>query len=270
MGTILKHAMAQPDLCNKEGVFFDLPANMSLAVTDSLISPGKVAVNQSVAGMTGSQLRALINKIDRIYRSDVSTPIADMVAEGIRSAITLTRILGQAAGSSTEFAGILASGQQLDVWPARPKDIGGVYLNGGGAVALGGLYGGVSAAVFAWAQAVVAGLASVMIPAQTTSGQSPFGGMVIFGGVEKTYAPKIESMQLTLQGQVGAVPPQPVAMTMKRTFGDDNDISVFWLEKPVIITNNENFALTLMPNVSGITNFELIALMIGQVQSKVL
>ena len=195
---------------------------------------------------------------------------ADMILEGLLPAISLVRIIAQAAQGSSEFAGILASGQQLDVWPLRPKDVGGVYLNGN-ATAARGLYGGVSAGVFSWATVVVAGVAIAIIPAQTTSGQSPYGGLIIFGGIEKTYTPKIESISLVLQGQpVGTVPAQPTAMTMKRTFGDDNDISLFWLEKPALVTQNENFGVTLMPNVSGATNFELVAMMVGQVQSKVL
>lgn len=272
---VMKFAKQQPDLFNLVAkppavpAFYDLAPNMTLQVTDALISPGKPSVNQAVAAMSGNQLNALIAKIDSIYRSDVSSPIADMVAEEIRSAIALVRIIAQAAQGSSEFAGILASGQQLDVWPLRPKDVGGVFLNGAGAAARG-LYGGVSAGVFGWAQPVVAGVASAIIPAQTTSGQSPFGGMVVFGAIEKTYTPKIESISPILQGQpVGTVPAQPSAMTHKRTFGEDNDVSIFRFEKPIIITQNENFGFSIMPNASGICNFEFIALMVGQVQNKV-
>lgn len=270
MGYIFKKAMEDPELF-KNGSFVDMPAAMTIAVDDAIISPGKVAVNQAVAQMSGNQLANLVKKMDRIWRSDVSTPIADMIVEGLRPAITLVRIIAQAAQGSSEFAGILASGQQLDVWPLRPKDVGGVFLNGN-ATAARGLYGGVSAGVFTWFNpAMVAGVVNAIIPAQTTSGQSPFGGLIIFGGIEKIYTPKIESVSLVLQGQpVGTVPAQPAAMTMKRTFGDDNDISIFWLEKPALITQNENFGVSIMPNVSGATNFELIAMMVGQVQSKVL
>jgi len=272
MGIVAKYARQQGDLYNKAAnAFYDLPANMTLQVSSALISPGKVSVNQAVAAMTGNQVNALIAKLDSIYRSDVSNPIADMVAEEVGSIIALVRIIAQAAQGSSEFAGILASGQQLDVWPLRAKDIGGVYLNGAGTGAKG-LYGGTSAGVFSWYQAgLVAGTVAHIIPTQTTSGQSPYGGLVILGAIEKTYTPKIESVSLILQGQPsGTVPAQPAAMTAKRTFGEDNDLSIFRLEKPVIITQNENFGLDIMPNVSGATNFELIAVMCGQVQSKVL
>jgi hypothetical protein len=270
MGIVMKYASEQKDLC-QAGNFLTLPSAATLAVESALISPGKVAVNQAVGGMTGNQLAALVAKLDSIYRSDVSHPIANLIAEEIRSIITLVRILSQAAQGSSEFAGILASGQQLDVWPLRPKDIGGVYLNGAGTGAKG-LYGGVSAGVFSWYRAgLIAGTISNIIPTQTTSGQSPFGGMVLLGATEKTYTPKIESVSLVLQGQpVGTIPAQPAPMTMKRTFGEGNDISIFRLEKPVIITQNESFGMSLMPNVSGATNFEPIAIMCGQVQSKVL
>lgn len=269
MGIIYRNALQNKSLA-MGGQFVSMPPSMTQIVQDALISPGKVAVNQAVAGMTSDELAALIAKIDAIYRSDVSTPISDMVSDGINAAVTLVRIIAQAAQGSSQFAGILSSGQQLDVWPLRPKDVGGAFLNGAGVAALG-LYGGVSGGVFSWLNpAVVAGIASVLIPPQTSSGQSPYGGMVIFGGIEKTYTPKIESISLVLQGQpVGTIPAQPCSMTAKRTFGDDNDISVFRLEKPVIITQNENFGISIMPNVSGVTNFELIALMCGQVQSKV-
>jgi hypothetical protein len=270
MGVIYREAMKNPNLYNKaKDVFYDLPAAQVAQITSAILNPGKVSVNQAVASMTGNQLSALIQKIDSIWRSDITNPIADMVAEEIEAPINLVRILSQAAGGASEFAGILASGQQFDVWPIRPKDVGGVFLNGAQTAALG-LYGGVSGQVFTWTQiGIVAGVAQHLIPQQTTSGQAPFGGLVIFGGIEKTYTPKIESISLILQGQVGAVPAQPTAMTMKRTFGDDNDISIFRLEKPAIITQNESFGVDIMPNVSGTTNFELIALMVGQVQSKV-
>lgn len=273
MAIIYNNAMKyHPSLFDAETKqWVTMGASQTQIVQDALISPGKVAVNQAVAGMTGIQLAALIRKIDSIWRSDVSTPIADMVSDGIEAAVTLVRIIAQAAQGSSEFAGIFSSGQQLDVWPVRPKDIGGVYLNGA-STASKGLYGGTSAGVYKWSHAgVVAGTVLHIIPTQTTSGQSPFGGLVIFGGIEKTYSPKIESISLILQGQPsGTVPAQPVAMTMKRTFGEDNDLSVFRLEKPVIITQNENFGVDLMPNDDGTTNFEFVAMMVGQVQSKAL
>jgi hypothetical protein len=269
----MKQAKKNPNLFNAiTKTFYDLPAAQTLAITSALISPGKVSVNQAVAAMSGNQLAALIAKLDTIFRSSVSTPISDMVAEELDSIVALVRIIAQAAQGSSEFAGILASGQQLDVWPLRPKDIGGVYLNGAGAVAAGGIYGSVNNTVFTWLrQGVVAGQQQIIIPTQTTSGQSPYGGLVLLGAIEKMYTPKIESISLVLQGQpAGTVPPQPCSMTMKRTFGEDNDLSIFRFEKPVIITQNESFGVVIMPNVSGDTNFELIGVMCGQVQSKVL
>jgi hypothetical protein len=188
-----------------------------------------------------------------------------MVAEGIRAAIATVRIVSQVAQSGAQFNGILATGQALDIWPLRPKDVGGVFLNGAAAGVLG-LYGGIGGAVFNWNQAVVAGVAAQLIPQQTTSGVSPYGGLCIFGGIEKTYTPKIESIIVNLQAQ--PVIAQPCNMTQKRTFGDDNDLSVFWLEKPIMVLNGTSFGVQLMPNISGQTNFELVAIMVGQVQSK--
>lgn len=267
MGIILREAAKRPSLF-QNGKFCDLPSGVQ-EITSGLISVGKVGVNQAVAAMTGNQLFNLINKMDRIWRSDVSTPISDMVTEGLDAAIAEVRIISQVAQSGAEFQGILSAGQALDIWDLRPKDVGGVFLNGAGAVALGGLYGGVSGTVYDWAQPVVAGVASTIIPAQTSSGVSPYGGLVIFGGIEKTYTPKIESVQFFLQGLNNVVTAQPCNMTQKRTFGEDNDLSVFWLEKPIMILNGELFRVDIMPKVSGTTNFELIGMMVGQVQAKV-
>jgi hypothetical protein len=269
MGFIYKYAKEPEVGLFRNGSFVDLPANMVQKVDSSVISVGKPAVSEAVALMSGNQLNALIAKIDSIWYSEISTPISRMVAAGIVDAVTLVRIVTQFAQGGSFFAGILATGQEVDVWPLRPKDVGGVFLNGAGAVAAGGLYGGVSAAVFSWLNAgVVAGVASTIIPQQTTSGTSPYGGLIIFGGIEKTYTPKIESIQFFLQGATNIVTPQPCAMTAKRTFGDDNDISVFKLEKPIMILPNTSFRVDIMPNVSGATNFELIGMMCGQVQSK--
>jgi hypothetical protein len=283
MGVIMKHAIEQKDLY---GVitdpvtgksypgFFDqiAPSNTPLNIDTALIKVGALAVPETVANLPGAQVMAVTNKLDSIWNSNVSHPIANLVAEDIRAVFSLIRILGAAAGGSAEFGGILASGPQFDIWPARPKDIGNIFLNGAftvvGAGVLG-LYGGPSGGVFTWANAgMVAGVTSRIIPLQTTQGRSPFGGMVIFGGIEKTYTPKIESIQVTLQGATNIVPAQPSAMTMKRTFGDDNDISIFRFEKPILIPHQTAFAVDIMPNVSGFTNFELIACMVGQVQNK--
>jgi hypothetical protein len=251
------------------GPFIGAPPNLTLAVTEALISPGKPSVAQAVAGMTSDAMNALIAKVDAIYQNVANQEIANMIAEEIRSIITLVRIIAQAAQGSSSFAGILASGQELDVWPLRPKDVGGVFLNGNG-TATKGLYGGTSAGVYSWVQnGLVGGTAAHLIPTQTTSGQSPFGGLIIFGGIERVYSPKIRGINLILQGQpAGTVPPQPITPSYKKTFGDDSDISFFRLEKPVIITQNENFGVDIMPDDNGTTNFELIALMVGQVQSK--
>ncbi len=266
MAIIYQFAQKQPDLYNGN-VFVALPGPAQLAVESALINTGKPAVNQTVAPMTGAQLAALVTKLYTIYRSDVSPPISALVAEEIRSIITGVRILGNAAGGSAEYAGILAAGQQFDVWALRPKDIGSQFLNGARTPGLG-LYGGISAGVFSWRQFVVAGIAAPIIPVQTTSGQSPFGGVVLLGGFEKTRTPKIESISLNLPG--GIVPAQPTAMTAKRTFGDNNDVSFFRFEKPILVPNNTAFGVSLMPNETGITNFEFVAVMIGQVSNKAL
>jgi len=277
MGVIMKYAMEQSDLYNKaNGTFYDqvAPSNAPLAIDTALIKTGAVSVPESVANLSGAQVKAVINKLDSIWRSDVSHPIANMIAEDSRAVLSLIRILSSAAGGSAEFAGILASGPQFDLWNVRPKDFGNIFLNGAftvvGVGALG-LYGGPSGGVYSWAQpGMVAGVSQTIVPLQTTQGRSPFGGLVIFGGIEKTYTPKIESIQVTLQGATNIVPAQPTAMTMKRTFGDDNDISVFRFEKPILIPHQTAFAVNIMPNISGFTNFELVACMVGQVQNKTL
>ena len=239
------------------------------SIDTALMNPGKTAMDQLLAQMDGNQLANLILKLDSIYRGDVSHPIANMVGASLPAIVNLVQIIGGAAAGSSKFTGILASGQEMDVWPFRPKDSGGPFLNGAG-VAAKGLYGGVSGGVFSWDQPVVAGVAQTIIPTQTTSGQSPFGGLAILGFMERKYTPKIESISLVLQGQPsGTVPAQPVAMDAKRTFGEDNDISLAWLEKPVIITQNESFGMQIMPNASGACNFSIIGVMTGQVQNKV-
>lgn len=274
MGVIMKYAKEQcPDLFSG-GSWKDqiAPNNAPLNIDTALIKVGAVGVPESVSNLQAAQVAAIINKLDTIWRSDVSHPIANMIAEDCRAVLSLIRILGAAAGGSAEYAGILASGPQFDIWPLRPKDIGNIFLNGAftvvGAGALG-LYGGPSGGVFTWAQpGMVAGVAQTIIPLQTTQGRSPFGGVVLFGGIEKTYTPKIEGIQVTLQGATNIVPAQPTAMTMKRTFGDDNDISIFRFEKPILIPHQTAFAVNIMPNVSGFSNFEVVACMVGQVQNK--
>jgi hypothetical protein len=261
MGTVYNFAKQQPDLYSGKE-FFPRPGGVA-TITTALVDPGKPAVQLAITALSSDEVNALVSKLDMICQSVENQAIANMIAEEIRNIILTVQLVKYQTQSS--FAGILAFGTQLDIWPLRPKDVGGAILNVAVAGVLG-LYGGVGAGVFSWYTAVpdVAGVARIIIPVQQ---MIQYGGMIYLGSIEKIYTPKVGGVQFTLGGI--AAPAQPVTTNWKKTFGDESDITVSRLEKPVIIPPLKTQTVSVMPDVSGASNFEFIAFVVGQAQAKV-
>lgn len=255
MGSIYNYA-------KQSNLIKDMPGG-SINWDQALIDSGKAVSQITLAPLTQDEANAIISKLDMMFRSTQHQDIANMVAEELLSILTAIQVVKWQTQSS--FGGILAQGTQLDIWPLRPKDVGGALLSPATA-ATRGLYGGAGGAVFSWAQAgLVGGTIANIVPAQA---MWQYAGMIYLGGIEKVYTPKIEGIQFTLAGI--AAPPQPVSRSIKRTFGDDSEISFFRLEKPVIIPPLKLQRVDVMPGDSGTTNFELIGIVIAQSQNKVL
>ncbi len=233
------------------------PVDWSTALIDS----GKTVSQITLMGLSPDEVNAICSKLDIMFNGVQNQAIANMVAEEILNILAAIEAVKWQTQSA--FGGILAQGTQLDIWPLRPKDVGGTLLNPA-ATGSKGLYGGTTAAVYSWlTTGLTGGTAANIIPSQI---MWQYAGMIYLGGVEKMYNPIVEGIQFTLAGI--ASPAQPVTKSVKKTFGENSEISYFRLEKPVLIPPLKTQAVSVMPDTSGDTNFELIALVIAQSQNK--
>jgi hypothetical protein len=212
-------------------------------------------------------VNAICSKLDMIYRNLSHQDIANMVAEEIVNILAAIEAVKWQTQSS--FGGILAQGTQLDIWPLRPKDVGGVLLNPLATGSLG-LYAGTSGGVFQWlSTAKTGGTKASIVPSQA---MWQYAGMIYLGGLEKIQIPKVSGIQFTLGGT--AAPPQPVPLNYKKIWGVGRDVSFLRLEKPVIIPPLKTQLVELQfdgpATATNDTDFELIALVIAQSQNKVL
>lgn len=232
--------------------------------TSAVIVGNRPAAQVTLKGMTEDEVNALISKLDMICNGLSQPEIADMVAEELPNILMLVQLVKEQTNSP--FTGIISgTSDQLDIWPVRPKDVGGTLMNPLATVSLG-LYQGTSGGVYSWltASALTHGTAAHIVPAQTLS---QYAGAIFLGSIEKIEVPKIGGIQYTVGG--AATSPQPVTSNWKRTFGA-NDISVSRLEKPVIAGPQKSIAIDVMPTDSGDSNFELIAFLVGRAQDKTL
>ena len=158
---------------------------------------------------------------------------------------------------------------ELDIWPLRPKDVGGALLSTGGTSSTG-LYGGTGAAVVTWLKtAMTGGTKASIVPAQS---MWQYAGMIYLGAIEKIQIPKVCGIQFTLGST--ASPPQPVTNNYKKSWGVGREISFTRLEKPVLIPPLKTQLVEVQfegpATATNDTDFELIALVIAQSQNKTL
>jgi hypothetical protein len=235
--------------------------------TSALIDSGKTAVALTLMGLSPDEVNAICSKLDMIYRNLEHQDLTNLIAEEILNILAAIEAVKWQTQSS--FGGILAQGTQLDIWPCRPKDIGGVLLNPLGTGSLG-LYAGTSGAVPTWLSlAKTGGTKASIVPAQT---MWQYAGMIYLGAIEKIQIPKVCGIQFTLGGI--ASPPQPVTNNYKKNWGVGREISFTRLEKPVLIPPLKNQLVEVQfegpATATNDTDFELIALVIAQSQNKVL
>jgi hypothetical protein len=235
--------------------------------TAALIDSGKTAVALTLMGLSPDEVNAVCSKLDMIFRNKEQEDIAIMIAEEILNILATIEAVKWQTQSS--FGGILAQGTQLDIWPMRPKDVGGVLLNPLKTASLG-LYGGTSAGVFDWLTTGLTGgtkPTNGYIPSQT---MWQYAGMIHLGAIEKIQVPKIEGIQFTLGGT--ASPPQPCSRNYKKTWGVGREVSFTRFEKPIIIPPLKTQLVDVMPDgpatATNDTDFEMISLIVAQSQNK--
>jgi hypothetical protein len=287
MGTIYNYAksigLIQPSgFTNWAGVANGHDKNVDLSFINggsinwsaALIDSGKAVSQITLQNLTADEVNAIVSKLDVLFGGVANTSvvqdiksrqfIANMIAEELPNIIATVQLVKWQTQSA--FGGILAQGTQLDIWPIRAKDVGGIILSNSSQAASGnatGLYANTSM-TYTWMRpGLVAGVAQNIIPTQT---MWQYGGMVYLGGMEREPNPIIEGIQFTLASI--AAPAQPVTRNIKDSFNDNNDMSVFRLEKPVIIPPLKQQLVQIMPADSGDTNFEFIGFVVAQSQNK--
>jgi hypothetical protein len=161
-------------------------------------------------------------------------------------------------GAGGDYTGIYANNStDLEMWPIRPKDIGNTTLLNSAATASKGLYGGVNASVYDWTTTVTAGVKTDIIPSQTLVANPSPVCVILLGAIERKYSPKIGGIIAYKTGNQ-LMAPQPVNKNYRNTFGENTNISVFRFKLPIVWMPNELMQVSVMPDVSGVTNFELI------------
>ena len=236
--------------------------------TSALIDAGKAVTSLTVQSLTPDEVNAIISKLDMIYRAPEHQDLATMVAEEILNILcTVCAVKWQTQGS---FGGILAQGTQLDIWPLRPLDVGGILLSPGSLCTGGnntGLYAVATTLAYTWTSAsLTRGTTYPIVPTQT---MWQYAGMIYLGGFEPTDPPEISGIQFTLAGS--SCPPQPVTYSYRKKCGATGYEPAFTrFEKPIIIPPLKQQTVTIGVDVSGVTNFELIALVVAQAQNKLL
>lgn len=228
---------------------------------NALIDSGKAITSVTVAPLLPVEVNAICSKLDMMFRAPEFQDLANNVAEEILN--ILFAIGSVKYQTQSTFGGILAQGNQLDIWPLRPKDVGGALLNPA-ATATKGLYAGTSAGVYTWyTTGLTGGTGANIVPSQT---MWQYAGMIYLGGIEYIQVPKMAGIQFTLAGI--AAPPQPVTRSYKKVWGSSFDIAYTRLEKPVIIPPLKQQLVEVMPDVTGDSDFELVGLVIAAAQNK--
>jgi hypothetical protein len=228
-------------------------------IDEFLLQPGLPSSTKPIGGMESAEVERLFSDLDIEIPSKENDYLASLIwqnAMAIRDFVRLEKVQPGAGGS---YTGIYANNStDLEMWPLRPKDVGNATLLNTGALANKGLYGGVNAAVFDWTTTVTAGTVAHIVPSQTLIANSPPVCVLLLGAIERKYTPKIGGIICYKTGNQ-LLAPQPVNKNYRSTFGENTNISVFRFKLPIVWMPNELMAIDVMPDVSGTTNFELIA-----------
>jgi hypothetical protein len=240
----------------------------SINCASALIDSGKPVSAITVAPLSQDEVNTIASKLDMLYRNKMMPDLADMIAEEFLN--ILIAVGAVKYQTQSEFGGILAQGTQLDLWPIRPKDVGGTLLNPA-ATGSKGIYGGTSAGIHTWlTTGLTAGTKASLIPSQT---MWQYAGMIYLGFIETLATAKMSGVQFTLAGI--AAPPQPLTPFNKMQYGDARSVSFSRLEKPVIIPPLKAQLVEVQPeniaaSTTGDSDLVPIALVIAQSQNKTL
>ncbi|MDD5703277.1 MAG: hypothetical protein PHU23_14665, partial [Dehalococcoidales bacterium] len=126
MGEILKQARG---ITNN----FAPVATGSYKIDTMLMQPQQKEVRSDMGGMSADEQELLFNDLDIEFPSSENNYLAQMIWEESLPIRDAVRVLKSKPGAGGAYTGILANNStDLEVWPLRPKDVGGTLLNSGG------------------------------------------------------------------------------------------------------------------------------------------
>ena len=225
-------------------------------VTNILIQPGQMAVQQKLASLTAAEVDAILHKLDALAMSVMNEAVAIMVAEEAIGILTAVRIVK--AQTKNPFAGILGAGPTLDIAWLRAKDIGGTILNKD-ETGSKGVHGQTNSTT-AWLYEHTADTSTEMIPEQTMKEEA---GVIHLGAMDPIEVPKLEAYLWTLAGvPTGA---QSLEFRVRKGFGN-NEVPIARFEKPVIVGPKGVQKLEVEPYADGDDKCQLLSLLIAQTQ----
>ncbi len=223
----------------------------------ALIEPGRKEARVKAAQLSLEEAEQIILKLDQMAMSRQHEGIAAMLAEEMESILLAVRLVK--TETKEEFTGILGVGANLDIAWLRPKDVGGTKLNSAQTASLG-LYAGTIAAVYTWTQTFVANTAQDIIPEQTSAEEA---AVIHLGAIDPVEVPKIDMMTPYLAGI--AAPAQSTPFNVRKGFGVQ-EMPFIRFEKPIIVGPEKKQRISLMPNISGDSKFQLLSLIIARAQ----
>lgn len=224
----------------------------------ALLTPGRRDVEVSLADMSADEVEQIVLKLDQLALDTGHYGVAKMIAEEFRSIFMLIRrVKDEAKGS---FEGILGAGSTLDMIWLRPKDVGGTLLNSAG-TASKGLYGGTSGGVFTWLNTFTANTAVDLVPSQRMTDKA---GLIYLGFLDNTAIPKVNTFEPTLAGMASHA--QSLAL-QNRQSGGLYQTPFARLEMPIVVTPRQIQQIQVMPNISGDSRLEPVALLVAEAQN---
>ncbi len=225
-----------------------------LKISKALMQTGQGEVTVKGASLSQDEVETILLKLDQLALTYQSEAIATMLAEEVESILAAIRMVKSETKES--FMGIRGLGSSLDITWLRPRNVGETNtLNSAGTAGLG-LYGGTSGGVYTWLQSFTAGSSKTIIPTQTMAEEA---AVVHLGAIDTSEIPKLDAITFALAGV--SSPTQPLPFNIRRGLSY-YDVPFVRFEKPVIIGPEKQQQITVIPNITGDSKFELLSLLI--------
>lgn len=231
----------------------------TVTVTSVLTDIGKERLPIKLGPLDASEVKTLIEDLDKTYDSREHEAIAVAVAEEIDAIITAVRMVN--AETRAGYGSITNGGTALDAVPLRGAHVGTTTITNNAGTVSKGLYAGTVSAVYDWIKSWAAGTSQILYPSQAMAKEA---AIVWLGFIDTVAVPKVDGVKFTLNGVDTAV--QSLKFNHRHA-KSDVDTAFVKLKKPVLFAPRKTCALTLYPNISGDSKVEPVALLITMSQN---